>query len=59
MDTLLTDRRPARVLGWAGFLLGFALGGFFDGIVLHQGRPGWGVSFRRWRRRVRERSTGG
>lgn len=25
-----------RTLGWAGFLLGFALGGFFDGILLHQ-----------------------
>ncbi|WP_312553871.1 DUF2243 domain-containing protein [Massilia sp.] len=25
-----------RALGWAGFLLGFALGGFFDGILLHQ-----------------------
>lgn len=26
-----TDSRP-----WAGYLLGFALGGFFDGILLHQ-----------------------
>ncbi|MGJ9420312.1 DUF2243 domain-containing protein [Massilia sp. CMS3.1] len=25
-----------RSLGWAGYLLGFALGGFFDGILLHQ-----------------------
>jgi uncharacterized membrane protein len=25
-----------RALGWAGFLLGFGLGGFFDGILLHQ-----------------------
>ncbi len=25
-----------RRLGWAGFLLGFGLGGFFDGILLHQ-----------------------
>lgn len=25
-----------RSLGWAGFLLGFAMGGFFDGILLHQ-----------------------
>lgn len=25
-----------RSLGWAGFLLGFGLGGFFDGILLHQ-----------------------
>jgi uncharacterized membrane protein len=27
---------PARGVGPAGFLLGFALGGFFDGILLHQ-----------------------
>jgi uncharacterized membrane protein len=27
---------PERSLKWAGFLLGFALGGFFDGILLHQ-----------------------
>jgi uncharacterized membrane protein len=26
----------SRTLTWAGFLLGFALGGFFDGILLHQ-----------------------
>ncbi|MFC5480687.1 DUF2243 domain-containing protein [Massilia suwonensis] len=25
-----------RSLGWAGYLLGFGLGGFFDGILLHQ-----------------------
>jgi uncharacterized membrane protein len=25
-----------RALGWAGYLLGFGLGGFFDGILLHQ-----------------------
>ncbi|MET0982919.1 MAG: DUF2243 domain-containing protein [Telluria sp.] len=25
-----------RALAWAGYLLGFALGGFFDGILLHQ-----------------------
>ncbi|MFC5462363.1 DUF2243 domain-containing protein [Massilia niabensis] len=25
-----------RTLGWAGFLLGVAMGGFFDGILLHQ-----------------------
>ena len=25
-----------RSLAWAGFLLGFAMGGFFDGILLHQ-----------------------
>lgn len=28
--------RPASRLRWAGFWLGFALGGFFDGILLHQ-----------------------
>jgi uncharacterized membrane protein len=28
-----TGSRPLR---WAGFLLGFSLGGFFDGILLHQ-----------------------
>ena len=29
--------RPVfRTLRWAGFLLGFSLGGFFDGILLHQ-----------------------
>jgi uncharacterized membrane protein len=27
---------PSRSLPWAGLLLGFALGGFFDGILLHQ-----------------------
>ncbi|KQQ88891.1 DUF2243 domain-containing protein [Massilia sp. Leaf139] len=26
----------SRSLGWAGYLLGFGLGGFFDGILLHQ-----------------------
>jgi len=26
----------SRALGWAGYLLGFGLGGFFDGILLHQ-----------------------
>jgi uncharacterized membrane protein len=26
----------SRAFGWAGGLLGFALGGFFDGILLHQ-----------------------
>lgn len=26
----------SRTLRWAGFLLGFSLGGFFDGILLHQ-----------------------
>lgn len=28
--------RFARRLSWAGYLLGFGLGGFFDGILLHQ-----------------------
>lgn len=27
---------PIGKLNWAGYLLGFALGGFFDGILLHQ-----------------------
>ncbi|HEY4541260.1 MAG TPA: DUF2243 domain-containing protein [Noviherbaspirillum sp.] len=31
----LSTRFPPR-LRWAGYLLGFALGGFFDGILLHQ-----------------------
>ncbi len=33
------DLRPGAFSGrfsWAGYLLGFALGGFFDGILLHQ-----------------------
>ncbi len=25
-----------RRLAWAGAIIGFALGGFFDGILLHQ-----------------------
>jgi len=32
MDAIGTDAR----LRWSGYLLGFALGGFFDGILLHQ-----------------------
>jgi uncharacterized membrane protein len=32
MDGINSDRR----LPWSGYLLGFALGGFFDGILLHQ-----------------------
>lgn len=28
--------RGGRQLQWSGYLLGFALGGFFDGILLHQ-----------------------
>lgn len=27
---------PPRQLNWAGYLLGFSFGGFFDGILLHQ-----------------------
>ncbi|MDX3906451.1 MAG: DUF2243 domain-containing protein [Pigmentiphaga sp.] len=27
---------PTALFRWAGYLLGFALGGFFDGILLHQ-----------------------
>ncbi|HEX6011733.1 MAG TPA: DUF2243 domain-containing protein [Geminicoccaceae bacterium] len=32
------DRSGAfgRPFSWAGHLLGFAMGGFFDGILLHQ-----------------------
>ncbi len=30
------DAAGSRKLRWAGFLLGFSLGGFFDGILLHQ-----------------------
>lgn len=26
----------SRRLAWAGAIIGFALGGFFDGILLHQ-----------------------
>lgn len=40
MSTLAVQDRPSqpfgRRLAWAGGLLGFALGGFFDGILLHQ-----------------------
>lgn len=34
--TLHGANRPVSRLRWAGFWLGFALGGFFDGILLHQ-----------------------
>ncbi len=37
--TVANDRSPARTshrLAWAGAILGFSLGGFFDGILLHQ-----------------------
>lgn len=33
---LPSPARAATGLPWAGYLLGFALGGFFDGILLHQ-----------------------
>ena len=39
MSARTVDERPHAVtggFGWAGYLLGFALGGFFDGILLHQ-----------------------
>lgn len=37
MDTSLgTGAAGLRKLRWAGVLLGFSLGGFFDGILLHQ-----------------------
>ena len=32
----VSGRPASRRLRWAGFLLGFSLGGFFDGILLHQ-----------------------
>lgn len=31
-----TATSPFQALKWAGFMLGFSLGGFFDGILLHQ-----------------------
>lgn len=34
-EPIAAQRIPPR-LAWAGYLLGFALGGFFDGILLHQ-----------------------
>lgn len=37
MDTTHPALHPeSRRLRWAGYLLGFAMGGFFDGILLHQ-----------------------
>lgn len=33
--TAFLTPQPKR-LNWAGYLLGFAFGGFFDGILLHQ-----------------------
>ncbi len=35
-DTLRAAAASPRLLATAGFLLGFGLGGFFDGILLHQ-----------------------
>ena len=36
-STATSSPKPyTRAFNWAGFLLGFALGGFFDGILLHQ-----------------------
>lgn len=35
-DLTITGGSCTRNINWAGFLLGFALGGFFDGILLHQ-----------------------
>jgi uncharacterized membrane protein len=34
--TMTDEPLLARRLAWGGFWLGFALGGFFDGIILHQ-----------------------
>ncbi|HET8728325.1 MAG TPA: DUF2243 domain-containing protein [Alphaproteobacteria bacterium] len=40
MTTVRRDGLPqgrfSGAFGWSGYLLGFALGGFFDGILLHQ-----------------------
>ncbi|WP_051341560.1 DUF2243 domain-containing protein [Azospirillum halopraeferens] len=36
LDTAPAHAAPPSRLRWAGFLLGFAIGGFFDGILLHQ-----------------------
>lgn len=38
MDNRIVAIRPTqrRAFTWAGYLLGFSLGGFFDGILLHQ-----------------------
>jgi uncharacterized membrane protein len=34
--TMTEEPLLARRLAWGGFWLGFALGGFLDGIILHQ-----------------------
>ena len=36
METVRPSATGTSRLRWAGFLLGFSLGGFFDGILLHQ-----------------------
>jgi len=36
MSSAVVIEPPPKALSGAGFLLGFALGGFFDGILLHQ-----------------------
>lgn len=36
MTSLNPDRYPSSRLTWAGVWLGLSLGGFFDGIMLHQ-----------------------
>jgi uncharacterized membrane protein len=38
MEPLAPSRDPAfsKTFRWSGYLLGFSLGGFFDGILLHQ-----------------------
>jgi uncharacterized membrane protein len=34
---MISGREPhSASRPWAGYLLGFSLGGFFDGILLHQ-----------------------
>lgn len=36
MTTSASSPAPSGQLRWPGYLIGFALGGFFDGILLHQ-----------------------
>ncbi len=36
MDSHAAFLAPPKRLNWAGYLLGFSFGGFFDGILLHQ-----------------------
>lgn len=35
-EDILPPGRSLRPLAWAGGCIGFSLGGFFDGILLHQ-----------------------